>query len=65
MKRFQGFATEKEAKEFIKKRTQQKKARGRLCAEHGPYKSDYKDCVKLGGLDPAKYPFAVIWRGWN
>lgn len=65
MTRFQGFKTKEEAKEFMKKRAQQKKARGWLCAEHGPCRSDYRDCVLIGGLNSKEFPFAVIWRNWD
>lgn len=64
MTQFQGFKTKKEAEEFIKKnggyltfeeRTPKKKSltgRGK----------EYMMAVKLGGLDPEKYPFCVQWN---
>lgn len=63
MTQFRGFRTLEEAKAFRRKdggylvwdeRTPKRKqltARGR----------EYEMCVKLGGLDPKLYPYAVTW----
>ncbi len=61
MVRYQGFATLDEAKTF-----KREKGKGAICGANGPNKRMHDECVKLGGLDPKKYPYAVMWNdfGW-
>ena len=60
MVRFQGFATLDEAKAF-----QRENGKGAICSVNGPNKPLHDECVKLGGLDSAKYPYAVMWNDFS
>ncbi len=64
MVQFKGFETIEEAKTFRKEN-----GGGLICwEERTPKRKEltskgmaYMDCVKLGGLDPEKYPYCVQW----
>lgn len=60
MVRYQGFASLDEAETF-----KHKNGKGAICGVNGPNKVLHDECVKFGGLDPAKFPYAVVWNDYG